>query len=264
MDRQIDSIIVGQRYRKTYGNMDALKASIERVGLLQPIGIDSDNRLVFGERRLIACKSLGWKAIPSRVINLDDPLQAEHDENECREPFTVSERVEIAKAIEAREADLAKKRQREAGGDRGNQHTGGKSGGSEKFSQPAKQDANRSKSKAAAAVGMSRPTLAKAQAVIAAAEENPELQAVVEEMDRTGKVDPAFKKVTATNGQSKPGKIRGSYEDWREMSRLIREVKERLSAMRALKVDFHHRVTARDECDALASSFTKLARQIGG
>jgi hypothetical protein len=47
-----------------------------------------------------------------------------------------------------------------------------------------------------AAVGMSGKTFEKAKAVVEAAEENPDAFApVVAEMDRTGKVDPAYKKV---------------------------------------------------------------------
>jgi hypothetical protein len=41
-------------------------------------------------------------AIDVRVVNLDDWIQAEHDENEERKDFSISERVAIKKAIEKR------------------------------------------------------------------------------------------------------------------------------------------------------------------
>lgn len=77
--------------------------SIRRIGVLQPIGVDKDNVLVFGERRVEACRRLGMKTVPARVIDMD-ALEAEHDENECRLNFSTSERVAIGRAIEARYA----------------------------------------------------------------------------------------------------------------------------------------------------------------
>ena len=50
----LSSINVGARHRKDMGDVSALAASIEAVGLLQPIGVTSDLRLVFGDRRLRA------------------------------------------------------------------------------------------------------------------------------------------------------------------------------------------------------------------
>lgn len=173
-------VTVAQRFRKDLGDLSALKKSMTELGLLQPIGITSSDRLVFGERRLAAAKELGWKDIEARVVDLDNPLLAEFDENECRKPFTLTERAAIADAIEAAEAERAKGRM-EAGVRPSENFTEGK---------------GEAKAKAAAAVGMSRPTLAKVQKVIAAAAEDPDLAPIVEEMDRTGKVDPAYKKVT--------------------------------------------------------------------
>lgn len=88
------------RFRKDFGDIDALAASIAEIGLLQPIGIDSNYRLVFGERRLRACLSLGWEKIPARTVHLDSILKGELAENEFRKDFTHSERVAIGEAIE--------------------------------------------------------------------------------------------------------------------------------------------------------------------
>lgn len=93
-------IKVGERQRKDLGDLGALAASIEYMGLLQPIGIDANYQLIYGERRLRAFESLGRETIPARIVHVPSMLLAEHAENEIRKDFTPSERVAIAKAIE--------------------------------------------------------------------------------------------------------------------------------------------------------------------
>jgi ParB family chromosome partitioning protein len=120
----VNEIIVKDRIRQNNGWLDSLERSIEQVGVLQPIGITPDKQLIFGGRRLQACKNLGLKTIPVRIFDIaaDDPITAlrmEREENEHRMDLTVSEKVEIAKRIE--EAMDGRR-----GGDRGNQYTGGK------------------------------------------------------------------------------------------------------------------------------------------
>lgn len=100
IDVDIGLINAEGRFRKDFGDIPALAKSISDLGLLQPIGIDSGYRLVFGERRLRAFKHLGRKEIPARFVNLDSLLSGEYAENEFRKDFTVSERVEIGKALE--------------------------------------------------------------------------------------------------------------------------------------------------------------------
>lgn len=39
--------------------------SIDALGLMHPIVVTPDNRLVAGERRLRACQSLGWNTVPA-------------------------------------------------------------------------------------------------------------------------------------------------------------------------------------------------------
>lgn len=101
IDVQISLVNCDGRFRKDFGDIPALAHSIEDIGLLQPIGIDSGYRLVFGERRLRAFRHLGRDTIPARFVNLDSLLKGEYAENEFRKDFTVSERVEIGKALEA-------------------------------------------------------------------------------------------------------------------------------------------------------------------
>ena len=102
---KISEITIGDRARVSTGWMDDLQRSIEQVGVLQPIGVTPDKELIFGYRRLMACKAIGMEDIPARIldINPDDPahvLRMEQAENNIRKDFTASERVEIARRIE--------------------------------------------------------------------------------------------------------------------------------------------------------------------
>lgn len=97
----ISQIVIGQRHRSDMGDLAALAESIRKVSLLQPIGINEQNILVFGERRLRACRDiLGWTEIPARVVQMARIVDGEYHENEMRKSFNVSERVAIGKAIE--------------------------------------------------------------------------------------------------------------------------------------------------------------------
>jgi ParB-like chromosome segregation protein Spo0J len=98
----IQDVIVKDRYRKDMGDITALRKSIEKLGLLQPIGITKDKVLVFGERRLTACFALGWAEIEARIVDIDSLIEGEHDENEVRKAFTLSERLAIAQEIQRR------------------------------------------------------------------------------------------------------------------------------------------------------------------
>lgn len=79
----IDSVIVGERRREDYGDIDGLAKSIAKYGLLHPVVIDEDHNLVAGERRLRALQSLGWNNIPVRSIG--DLTEAERREIELEE-----------------------------------------------------------------------------------------------------------------------------------------------------------------------------------
>lgn len=98
----INKIDTGNRFRKDYGDLEPLADSIKSLGLLQPIGITEDFKLVFGGRRLCACRDvLKWTKIEARIVKVSSIIRGEHDENEVRKDFTPSERVAIAKALEA-------------------------------------------------------------------------------------------------------------------------------------------------------------------
>jgi hypothetical protein len=66
----IDQIRVGERHRHDLGDIAGLAESIEDIGLLHPITVDEQGRLLAGARRLAACKRLGWKDIPVNVARM--------------------------------------------------------------------------------------------------------------------------------------------------------------------------------------------------
>lgn len=84
------------------GDIDSLKDSLKRYGLLNPITIDSKNRLIAGERRLEAAKALGWTNINAVIVNNLTPLtklELELEENNQRKEFTDEELLEGYKRL---------------------------------------------------------------------------------------------------------------------------------------------------------------------
>ena len=132
--------------------------------------------MIAGERRLEACKSLGWEKVPVTVVDIDEIVDGEMAENGQRKDFTPSEAVAIARTVEARERELARRRM-----------TLGKlSPGSER---------GRTRDRIAACLGLSGKSLEHAQKVVAEAERDPGYTYLVEQMDEHGNVDRAYKQL---------------------------------------------------------------------
>lgn len=188
----MEQVLIRDRHRNDLGDIDTLAQSILAVGLLHPIVVDERHRLVAGQRRLEAWRSLhGEKQpIPAHVVSTVDSarllLMAERDENTCRKEMNPSESVALGLALEAIEKPKAKERQ----GTRTDQLPGNLPEGGEV------------RAIVAPAVGMSPRTYEKAKAVVAAANDPKMPEPVREaarlaqsEMDHTGKVDGAFRRV---------------------------------------------------------------------
>lgn len=101
----IASIIVEpDRQRKELRGIEELAESIARLGLINPIVITDEGVLVAGERRLTACRSLGWDRIPVQFTSdLDEyTLQCiEFEENVKRSDLTWQEEVEAVARLHA-------------------------------------------------------------------------------------------------------------------------------------------------------------------
>jgi N6-adenosine-specific RNA methylase IME4/ParB-like chromosome segregation protein Spo0J len=183
--RKISDIVVSTRHRKDMGDIAGLAASMADLGLLHPIVIRPDNVLVAGERRLLAAKLLGWETIPVTVVHLDAVARGELAENEVRKDFTLSEAVAIKRALEPLEKVAAKERQAARGG-KGRIASG----------KLPTAITGRAADKAAKATGMTRRTLEKAEAIVGAAEAEPEkFGKLLEQMDDTGRVNGVYRRL---------------------------------------------------------------------
>jgi ParB-like chromosome segregation protein Spo0J len=99
---QISDILIGNRYRKDMGDLEGLARSIEADELFQPIAITPQSELIFGLRRLMACRDfLGWTTIPARIIDVASIVHGEFIENSERKDLTLSERVALTDALRA-------------------------------------------------------------------------------------------------------------------------------------------------------------------
>ena len=202
MDIKLSDIKVGKRYRKSLGDLDKLIASIEDVGLLQPVVITPDRKLIAGYRRVKAFKKMKRAKIPAIIAEgLDDAvhlLKAERDENTCREPFSVTEAVAIGTVIGDMYRPIAESRQKASTSKAGKASAAKRKGNAGKtlpHVETKRDETTRTTAQAAESVGMSRPTFEKAESIIQAAEKEPEkYQPLVDEMNKTGKVDGVAKK----------------------------------------------------------------------
>ena len=106
---------------------EELKGSIKRYGLLQPVLLMPNGNgkflLIAGERRLRACKALGWKDIPATLLSNNSETQMEQSragpeelaliENLHRADLTPLEEAQCYKAIMKKhnisQKDLAKR-----------------------------------------------------------------------------------------------------------------------------------------------------------
>ena len=87
---RISTIKIPEQFRQDLGDLEELAESI-RGGLLQPIGITPKRELVFGFRRLTACRDvLKWKTIPARTVDVPSIFEGMLTENLVRKDFSVS------------------------------------------------------------------------------------------------------------------------------------------------------------------------------
>lgn len=102
---RIDDVVVGERIRKDFGDIDELVKSIREVGLIQPIVLSRGNNLIAGERRLRALRKLGiTELVHAKQFVYNDEL----DELKL-EAMQFEENIK-RKQLDWREEILAKKR----------------------------------------------------------------------------------------------------------------------------------------------------------
>lgn len=167
----LDDVIIGPRVRQDMGDIAALAESIKAQGLLQPIVVTSDGKLIAGERRIHAARLLGMTSISAIQIDTD-LLKAERDENTTRKDFTPTELARIGTLIEEqyRSDNASTRGARIAQGIKAAKQRTSVPIGSE-VSSP--KETKSSAQVAAEALGVSASTLARAKAVVRAAAEDP-------------------------------------------------------------------------------------------
>lgn len=200
----IESIQVVDRHRKDLGDLDSLRDSIEGVGLLNPVTLTRDSRLVAGQRRIEACRRLGWHFIPARFVDsLDDAalvLRAEMEENTERKAMLPSELASLGETLHNLEAERSRERQRQAGRENGR----GIAPDPERTSYSPGSEQNKTRSIVGSALGMSGHNYDQLRYVYRAARD-PDLPTdlrdlAVEELariDQTGHVRPAAERLRA-------------------------------------------------------------------
>src|ERR1700682_319747 len=183
---RLDEITIGFRYRKELGDVRALADSISEVGLLHPVVVTPEGRLIAGQRRLEACRSLGWNDVPVTVVDLLQAARGEARENFVRKDLLPSEIVALKRAIEPLERREARERQ----------------GSRADLCHPAtvaecqRASSGTARDKIARYLGVGKTTIDRAEAVVEAAEEDPEEYGyLVEQMDRSGKVAGAYRRL---------------------------------------------------------------------
>jgi N6-adenosine-specific RNA methylase IME4 len=176
----IESIRVGKRHRHDLGDIGGLAHSIAEVGLLHPIVVRPDGRLICGERRLKACQHLGWQEVPVRLVDIAQIVRGEFAENAYRKNFLPSEIDAIRRALEPIEKAAAKKRQ------------GMRNDLVESFHNVAN---GKTRDKVGAFAGVSGRTVEKIRVVVEAAEADPKFLPFVERMDATGRVNGVYRQL---------------------------------------------------------------------
>lgn len=201
MTVRLDSIIIEDRTRRDLGDLTALADSIADVGLLHPPVVTKDMRLVAGARRIAAMQSLGLVecevTVASNLTEALELLRAERDENICRKPLSLQEMDIMRRRLWPLEEAASHQRKADAG--KANLPT---SGGK----LPPLTKKGKTRDKVADAIGdVSGRTLDKVRTVVDAAEVEPEKFApLVEQMNKTGKVDGAYKKLRRAEAEANP------------------------------------------------------------
>jgi ParB family chromosome partitioning protein len=179
---RIEEIQVGFRYRKELGDLRTLADSISEVGLLHPVVVTPEGRLIAGQRRLGTCRLLGWDEVPVTVVDLYQAARGEAHENFVHKDLLPSEIVALKRAIELLERRTARERQ----------------GSRTDLCLPATvaECQGAARDKIARYLGVGKTTIDRAEAVVEAAEEEPEEYGhLVEQMDRSGKVAGAYRRL---------------------------------------------------------------------
>lgn len=154
---------------KIYGEQEALDGlveSVQKYGILTPITVTNDNRIVSGHRRYAAAKEAGLSEVPVVIFPTDDELEIEIaviEANRYREKDNLQKANEYRERLRI-ESELAKRRKQEGGKSAGKYRP--QSQVEETFPQPENKRAPQARELASAPIGWSDRTAEKAAKVV--------------------------------------------------------------------------------------------------
>lgn len=96
--RKLSDIKLNSEYLRIETDVETLKKSIEKIGLINPITINKNNELLAGARRFQAISELNWEEAPVHIVDRD-ALEQELisiDENLVRAPLN---KLELEKCL---------------------------------------------------------------------------------------------------------------------------------------------------------------------
>ena len=91
MKLRVSEIKLRSRIRMDPGDLSDLMQSMRKYGLIHPVLVDTEHRLVAGYRRLCAARKLDWENIDVRVVDIKskkERLMLEIEENRSRRNFS--------------------------------------------------------------------------------------------------------------------------------------------------------------------------------
>jgi ParB family transcriptional regulator, chromosome partitioning protein len=210
---RIDEVRVVGRHRKNLGDIGALAKSISEIGMINPITVTKDGVLIAGERRLAACRMLGWLLVPALVAeDLDTAvkrLQAERDENTERKPMTPEELVAVGEQLEELERPRAARRM--AATQYGSVHVNGADATSTSGEKtPTERRVRETRNFVGGALGWSGTTYERAKSVVETARDQtapPKIRdlarAALQEMNATGNIHGPFERLRQARSAEK-------------------------------------------------------------
>lgn len=236
LERAVSSIRIGNRHRTDLGDIDALAASIDRDGLLQPPTITPDGVLVCGRRRLAAIGQLGWRVVNVWVRQgISDRLGhllAEQDDNLLHKDLTQLEAASLYRELKTLLAEDAARRQEASRFSSDHQPTPGGEDGGGNFPAPSPTPAGEARQQAAAMIpgAASYRTLDKIEAIQQAAlrddltdDTRAAVAEALERIEAGAPVHPIFEEIRALVGD------RGRTRDV-ELDQLAKEAVARAKA----------------------------------
>ena len=112
---EIDKVIIKERIRKDFGDIEELANDIRENGLINPPVVTPEYELIAGERRLRALQHLDYKQIEVRIMTVQDALhqlKLEISENENRKDFSFSEKMKWAEELKNEYSKIANENMR--------------------------------------------------------------------------------------------------------------------------------------------------------